>query len=152
MYQMVPEVEREYQCPFVVQESYETRAVGQRYYVTPGCLVYKESEDAFYDPCDVSGDVCSGETPGPVSLGSLVSKIPFDPRQASDGKPIGYWPVQFDTGRAGAEDDELTQLADAVREFELNTQIPRGLSGGFVQDAVRAGGQTLHEWLAACYA
>lgn len=73
-------------------------------------------------------------------MDSLVTRIPFDPRRASDGKPIGHWPLQSDTGRPGAEDDELTLLADSVRRFEASTHIPRGLSENFIQEAVRGGG------------
>lgn len=73
VYQMIPEVEREQECPFVIAEAYEGRPAGQRYYVTPGCLVYKEQEDAFYDPCTLSGEVCTGQSPGGSAVLHSVS-------------------------------------------------------------------------------
>lgn len=133
VFQMRPEVERAYECPFSVSEPYAERL----HYVTPGCLVYKFSDDRLYDPC-LQPELCQGGG-APVPLASITRAVPFDPRDASRGEPMGYWPLTFQGATEGGN-DRMAALRNALQGFDAASQVPRGLSSGFVERLVHGGG------------
>jgi hypothetical protein len=136
LFEYVPEVEREYSCPFTITSpAYSTR----QYYVTPGCLVWVKSEvtgegGSFYDPSTLHGDISIHDI---VNHGD--SRVPFDIRQTGSLEALGTWPITF-----LAEDDDAntrnTALATLLTQYYVdrrNGSIPWRLGSQFVDKVVR---------------
>lgn len=135
VFQMIPREKRAYDCPFSVTDGYQ----GGGYYVTPGCLVYKREEDAFFDPCGVAGACSPAQGPAPMPLSSITKRVPFDPRRASRGDPIGYWPIRFEAG-ASAVPSRMDSVRDLLQQYDEGSPVPRGLTPDFVHNLVHRGG------------
>jgi hypothetical protein len=104
VFDMVPETEKAYDCPFVISNPYSDGAAG--YYVTPtGCLLYYGGE--FFNPCRHATRPCSGASPAPSGKVSYTVEeitgamqrpytlVKFDVRSTGSDEILGTWPIKF---------------------------------------------------------
>jgi hypothetical protein len=139
LFEYVPKTEHVFDCPFSIDADYKQGL----YYVTPGCLVWKNSENGghFYDPC--RGGLCAGDTKPVIPLDSLTVRVPFDIRDTGSAEALGTWPITF------LSEDDSTNERNAVRvamleEWRLdgrNGSIPWRMSPSFVDNIVSNGGR-----------
>lgn len=96
LFDIVPEKEFAYDCPFVVTTPYAAR----QYYVTPtGCLLYYRG--SFYNPCRHPTKPCASAaakvpfTAEEVAAQAQHTLVRFDVRSTGSDEILGSWPVKF---------------------------------------------------------
>lgn len=95
LFDIVPEKEFAYDCPFVISDPYSQG----KHYVTPsGCMVYHAG--SFYDPCRHPIKPCSSTSKVTFSLQEIVAAgastlVRFDVRSTGSGEVLGEWPIKF---------------------------------------------------------
>jgi len=130
VFEMIPQVPRTPSCPFTIN------AGATDYYVSSGCIVYKKSANAFYDPCRNS-NLCTKQG---LTLAQLTddTKIRFDVRFTGQNEVLGSWPVEF----LSSNSQENLAMQDLVKDLNaerLARNVPWRLNHTFASDAVNAG-------------
>lgn len=172
LFDVVPEKEFAYDCPFVISDSY---SASREYYVTPGggCLLYYRGE--FFDPCRHPTKICSSAS-SKVSFTlqeaavdqRAYTLVKFDVRSASGSDEIlGTWPVKFydqDEGKnqvaaqvverlmrwratsssSTGDEDALFEASNAAAGTAASrpANIPWRLGKAFIQELFMDGGET----------
>jgi hypothetical protein len=129
LFEVIPETEVAYDCPFTVQDPYTNPATKERsYYVTPngGCMLYHDG--SFYDPCRNTARPCTNSThkvpltlaeiTGPAQSGN--TRVRFDVRSTGSGEVLGAWPVKFydlDEGKNAV----ASQLVEMITRWRATT-------------------------------
>lgn len=139
VFEIIPEVEKAYECPFqVVDPAYESR----EYYVIPtSCIVYVGGvTNAFFDPCKPQGS-CSEHRN--VTVGELIGnaddfELQFDVRDLGRGDALGVWPVQFMSGNE-AVDAQMKEIVDGMVSKRVVREAPWRLRSVFAQEVVQNG-------------
>lgn len=139
VFNMIPAEEKVFDCPFVISDDYHNGA--QRYYVTPGCLVYVD--DKFYDPCRMTSAPCSSKAT--VSIASIIAQaqneLPFDPRTVASKEVLGTWPLQFSSHSGVDGNARMANIVQTIKEWEQQQGwLPWRLSQEFVDTQVMQGG------------
>lgn len=163
VFDIIPLVKSEVECPFVISDDYYASKPPNDYYVTTGCMVFIASatsspvnsmiRGAFFNPCRLPSDPCSRKAS--VSLAELLlvtniafTRLPFDPRLTGSREAIWTWPDDVD-GKIfrGLDPFANERQSDVLRRFRENRnsinekdEIPWRLSTEFVSRVVESGG------------
>ena len=138
IFDMIPELQKNYSCPFKISDLYSTR----KYYVGPSsCLVYSNS--AFYDPCLLPSNPC-GTTVTTLSLADVLqeaARIKFDVRSLGNGEVLGTWPLKF-TGSEASKNEVAAAASRLLEEWRTSKTmgLPWRLSKSFAEQIVEGGG------------
>jgi hypothetical protein len=121
LFDVVPEKEFPYQCPFVISDSY---AEG-KYYVTPsGCMVFHSG--MFYDPCRHPTKPCAGEAVAvsfsiqEIVAASASTLVRFDVRSTGSNDVLGEWPIKFYDRDAG-KNAVASQVVERILRWQATS-------------------------------
>jgi hypothetical protein len=132
LFEVIPEIEVPYDCPFVIQDAYaDPVSKARRYYVTPngGCMLFHAG--SFYDPCRNTAKPCTMDPSSGAKVSLTLADITgpaqrdntlvrFDVRSAGSGEILGSWPVKFydiDEAKNGV----ASQLVEMVLRWKATT-------------------------------
>lgn len=126
LFDIVPEKEFAYDCPFVISTPYSSK----QYYVTPtGCLLYYQG--AFYNPCRHPTKPCASAaakvsfTVEEVAAQAQSTRIRFDVRSAGSGEILGSWPVKFYDADEG-KNEVAAQVVERIMRWRATSSSASG--------------------------